>query len=144
VRGNNSIGGPKDFVSKKSSGCAPNLSNDRGQPAKNINKGECCSILASKSARSSPGNPVYLGNDWKLRATREEMESERFQISQKTLVGERLGPWRRGQVPIGRQLVKRPIESGIYVFRWEWHQHSRPCKSEKDSIEKLDEIGSSK
>jgi len=40
-------------------------------------------VLASESTRSFPGSPAWPGTHWKLRATQEEMESERSQISQK-------------------------------------------------------------
>jgi len=40
-------------------------------------------VLASESAHSFSVSPVWPGTHWKLRATREERESERYQISQK-------------------------------------------------------------
>jgi len=40
-------------------------------------------VLASESARSFSGSPAIPGTHWKLRATREERESERSQIFQK-------------------------------------------------------------
>jgi len=53
-------------------------------------------LYTSESARSFPGSPAWSGTHWKLRATREERESEISQISQKDLVGETMGPRRKG------------------------------------------------
>jgi len=62
----------------------PNLCNDRGQRAGNMDKRECrYTVPASESASPSPGRPARLGTHLKPRATREERESERPQIYQK-------------------------------------------------------------
>jgi len=53
-------------------------------------------VLASEPARSFPGSPAWPGTHWKLRATREERESERSQISQRDHVSP---PQRAGAVP---------------------------------------------
>jgi len=52
---------------------------------------------------------------WKLRATREERELKGPKYPRRTLVGETLGQWRGGQGPIGSQLGKRLIESGMFA-----------------------------
>jgi len=45
--------------------------------------GSVAPVLASESAHSFSGSPALPGSHWQLRATREERESERSQISQK-------------------------------------------------------------
>jgi len=46
-------------------------------------QGSAAPVLASESASSSPGSRAWPGTNWKLRATREERELVRSQISQK-------------------------------------------------------------
>jgi len=41
--------------------------------------GSVAPVEVSESARSFPGSPAWSGTQWKLRATREDMESERSQ-----------------------------------------------------------------
>jgi len=59
-------------------------------------KGSVAPVLASESAGSFPESPAWPGTQWKLRATREEKESETSQISQKDMVGKTLRLWRGG------------------------------------------------
>jgi len=66
--------------------------------------------------------------NWKLRATREERESERSQISQKDMVGEAPGP--------SEEESKYRLKVACFQVG-----HSRPCTNQRDSAEKREEMG---
>jgi len=98
----------------------PNISNDRVQWAGNMGKGECCFGFGERVRQFITGKSSVTGegeNHWKLKATLEERESERSQTFQKDFGRKIAGAvdwWRGGQVPIGSQLGKEPIESGMF------------------------------
>jgi len=48
-----------------------------------MGKVECCSSFSERVRQFIAGKSSVTGNQLELRATREERESERFQISQK-------------------------------------------------------------
>jgi len=69
-----------------------------------------------------------------------DRELERFKIAQKDFGWRNAGPWKGGRRPIGSQLGKGPIESGIISDGS--NTISGPCTSARDSTENLEEIGS--
>jgi len=54
-------------------------------------KGSVAPVLASGSASSLSGSPVWLGTHWKLRATQEERELGVLKYLRRTLAGKTLG-----------------------------------------------------
>jgi len=60
-----------------------NLCTGPYQLAGNMSNEECCSGFDKQSTRLFLGNPTWPRSYWKLRATREERESERSYKSQK-------------------------------------------------------------
>jgi len=49
----------------------------------NMSEGECCFVLGERVCQFITRKFSVAGDPWKLRATGEERESERSQISQK-------------------------------------------------------------
>jgi len=90
----------------------PNLSNDWGQRARNMGKGKTLA-LASEFTSSlwvvqHDRGPI---GSLKLHGRRGSQKGPKH--SRRTLVGKMPGSRRGGQVLIGSQLGKGPIESGI-------------------------------
>jgi len=129
----------KKFVSTKSSCLIFAVVGASGQGT--WVKGNVAPVLASESAHSFPGSPAWpgAGTYWKFRATREERESERYQISQKDFGWRNAGSVER-RVRADWESVRKRADWKWHDFRWEWH-HSRPCTSARDSAEKLEETG---
>jgi len=59
-----------------------NLCNGQGQWAGNMCKGECCSGFGKRVCQFISGKFSMTGHPLEVRATREERDSERSQISQ--------------------------------------------------------------
>jgi len=71
--------------------------------------------------------PTWPGTQWKLRATREERELERSQISQKDFGWRNPGAVDR-RVRADWELVRKRADWKWHAFRWEWRL-SRPYPS---------------
>jgi len=97
-----------------------------------------CSGFGEQVCQFITGESIITETHWKLRATRDERESKRTQISQKDFSWRNLGAVERKASAKWESVGKRPIKSG--VLRWEWH-HSKSGINAKDSAEKLQDIG---
>jgi len=96
-----------------------NLCNSRSQGQGTWVMGSVAPVLASESARSFPGSPAWPGTHWKLRAIREESESERSQISQKDF------GWRNLLPRTWKQVLGRKVCNHLRVAR---HLDTQPGK----------------
>jgi len=79
-----------------------------------MGEGECCSGFDERGVCQfiTGKSSVTEEDPLKLKATREERESEGPKYPRRTLVGYTPKPWIVVQGPTGSQLGKGPIESG--------------------------------
>jgi len=98
-------------------GSAANKIQERKKRVWNMSKGEFAPIFASESVSLLPKSPAWPEIHRKLRATREERESERSQISQKDFF------WRDTETVERRaraewESVRKRVDWKWHVFRW--------------------------